>query len=180
MKTRILLVSIIAIVAAVALGNYMLIQRPLSSVIDSDPRNKGITIYAHYKYFVVLSSLIFDLRSVSGDNSPTDVSRVLFQFAQTQKEKTFTDVTLAYRGNNKFMLKGDFFRTVGNEYGSQNPIYTIRTFPENVYKIDGSPAFGTWTGGLIGVLGKQMEDFNDFHKQWYIADMARETGVRAK
>ena len=47
----------------------------------------------------------------------------------------------------------------------------MRTFPENVYALDGAKAFPSWTGGLIGVTGKQMEDFAEFHKQWYIYDL---------
>lgn len=116
--------------------------------------------------------LVIDLRKVSGTNSPADVTRVLLQIAQSQKSKTFNQVTLAHQGNPKFILKGDYFQTLGIEFGEQNPVYTMRTLPENIYRLDGTAAFGTWTGGLIGVLGKQMEDFSDFHKQWYIADLA--------
>lgn len=45
-------------------------------------------------------------------------------------------------------------------------IYLIRTFPENVKNLDGSPAFSTWEGGLLGVTNRQMEDFNAFMRQW--------------
>jgi len=31
----------------------------------------------------------------------------------------------------------------------------------------GSRAYSGWIGGVLGVLEKQMEDFNDFHKKWY-------------
>ena len=58
------------------------------------------------------------------------------------------------------------------EYGIQNPVYTLRSLPQNVYNLDGTQAFSTWTGGLIGVVGKQMEDLSEFHKQWYINDLA--------
>lgn len=47
----------------------------------------------------------------------------------------------------------------------------MRNFPENLYRPDGQRAFGSWTGGLLGVVGKQMEDFREFHKQWYVEDM---------
>lgn len=65
---------------------------------------------------------------------------------------------------------------MGVEYGTQNPVYTMRTFPENLYRPDGTAAFGTWTGGLFGVLGKQMEDFIEFHKQWYVNELAKTGG----
>jgi len=47
----------------------------------------------------------------------------------------------------------------------------MRTFPENLLKPDGSRAYQTWTGGLLGVVGKQVEDFNDFHRQWWLGDL---------
>lgn len=166
-----LLAALVAIVGVIALVNYAFLQRHLAAVLDADPRNSGIEASAHYQFYVVPSVLVFDLRSVSGTNSQMDVSRVLIQFAESQKDKTFETVKLAYRGNAKFLLKGDYFRTIGREYGVQNPVYTLRTFPENVYRLDGSPAFGTWTGGWLGVLSKQMDDLNEFHQQWYIRDM---------
>ena len=74
----------------------------------------------------------------------------------------------------KLTVAVHYFRELGKEYDFQNPIYTARTFPENVYTLDGEKAFPSWTGGLIGVMGKQMEDFAEFHKQWYINDLIKE------
>ena len=159
--------------AAIALSNYIFVQRHLSGVINADERNRGISAYAHYKYFVVPSSIVFDLRKLSDESSPADVTRVLLQFSETLKDRTFSDVTLSHSGRPKFLLQGEYFKTLGIEYGTQNPVYTMRTFPENVQKLDGTAAFGNWTGGWLGVVGKQMEDFNEFHKQWYIADLAQ-------
>lgn len=176
-RHRIYLIAIPLIVIAVVAGaNYALLQRHLAAVLEADPRNKGIEAFAHYEMYILPSTLVFDLKAVSPTNSPADVSRVLLQFAQTQKEASFSLVKLAHQGTVKFQLKGEYFRTLGQEYGVQNPVYTMRTFPENVFRLDGSPAFSTWTGGLLGVVVKQMEDFNEFHKQWYIADLAKSGG----
>ncbi len=101
-----------------------------------------------------------------------DVSRVLFSFASNLKDRELDRVVLAYRGKPKFYLDGNAFNTIGREYGVQNPIYTLRTLPENVKRMDGSPAFDTWTGGWIGVLGRQMEDLNRFHHQWWLDNVA--------
>jgi hypothetical protein len=51
-------------------------------------------------------------------------------------------------------------------------MYTLRTLPENLNRPDGEQAFGTWTGGMLGVLGHQMEDFAEWHSAWYIRDLA--------
>ncbi|BAV45427.1 Uncharacterized protein MLTONO_0524 [Mesorhizobium loti] len=68
-------------------------------------------------------------------------------------------------------MDGDYFRQTGREREWQNPVYVIRTLPENLKRIDGEPAFDTWTGGWLGVASKQMEDHAEFHKQWYLRDM---------
>lgn len=168
--------SLTLIAAAVLFANYLLVHRALSSSLDSDARNKGVAAFAHYDHFVVPGTLVFDLRGVSGTNSPADIFRVLLQFAASQKDREYQTVKLMFRGEPKFLLKGAYFKTLGVEYGTQNPVYTMRTLPENLYRPDGSEAFGTWTGGLLGVLGKQMEDFTEFHKQWYINDLAKTGG----
>ena len=71
-------------------------------------------------------------------------------------------------GNVKFKITGSYFKKIGQEYSFQNPLYTMRTFPENVINPDGTSAYSTWTGGILGVTEKQLEDFNELNKKWYI------------
>lgn len=171
-KTFLVSLSVcIALLLTVFLTNYISLQKPLSDVIDSDPRNEGIKFSVHYAYYVSPSTLVINVKSVSGDKSAADVFRVLLQYAEKLSAKEFDRIELSSRGKAKFVLEGDYFKILGKEYETQNPVYTMRTFPENLYRPDGQRAFGSWTGGLLGVVGKQMEDFTEFHKQWYIEDM---------
>ncbi len=163
---------VIAVTLIIAGANYFQLQRPMGLVCDEDPRNEGIKVFVHYRYFVDPTVVVYDLRAVSEKSSPMDVTRVLLQFAVRQKEKSVTAVELAYKGQEKFRIQGEYFKTLGNEYGTQNPMYTIRTLPENLYKPDGKQAFGNWTGGMLGVLGRQMQDFTEWHRAWYINDLA--------
>ncbi len=174
MKRRILAAfGTFAVAVSVVFGvNYIVLQKPMVDVLKTDPRNKGVVISAHYGSYINPSELVFDLKSISDLNSPADVSRVLLQYADALKEKKFEQVVLAYKGKHKFQLKGGYFKTLGMDYKTQNPVYTMRTFPENVYRIDGTAAFNTWAGGLLSVLGKQMEEFSEFHKQWYLLEIA--------
>ena len=165
--------SIAFVITAVFLMNYLLVYRPLSFVVDSDTRNKGVSVLAHYDYLINPNILVFDLRDLSDSKAPLDIFRVLLEFAAVQKNQDYEVVKIAFRGKTKFLLMGSYFKTLGAEHGSQNPIYTIRTFSEHLYKPDGTAAFQTWTGGLLGVLAKQMEDFSDFSKQWYMYDLAK-------
>lgn len=171
-KLGILLCVVVAAILSIGAANYVLLQRSLLAVRDADPRNEGIHVFVHYKYFINPNVLVYDIREVAGKASPMDVTRVLLQFADGQKEKPFKTVELAHRGEVKFLMQGDYFQTLGKEYGVQNPMYTLRTMPENLYQPDGKQAFGTWTGGMLGVLGRQMEDFTEWHRTWYINDLA--------
>ncbi|MGX4640871.1 hypothetical protein [Massilia sp. SYSU DXS3249] len=166
--------TIFTAVLVIGAPNYINLQYAMSQVQKADSRNEGIQVFVHYEYFVNPNVLIYDLRDVSGTSSPMDVTRVLLQYAEQQKARSFKAVQLSHRGHEKFMLEGGYFQELGREYGKQNPAYTLRTLPENLYKSDGSRAFGSWTGGMLGVLGRQMEDFMTWHRSWYIDELNSE------
>jgi hypothetical protein len=170
-----LFAAVLAVPLLIAGVNYVNLQHSMSQVLSDDERNKDISVSAHYEYYLNPAVLVYDLRSVPGTSSPMDITRVMLQFAEKIKDRSFKTVELNHRGNQKFVLKGKFFQKLGEEYKTQNPAYTLRTLPENLYKPDGTAAYGTWTGGILGVLGHQMEDFASFHQAWYIDDLVSET-----
>lgn len=158
--------------SAVLVWNYISVWRPASNVLIEDPRNKVTKVAVYHQYLINPSVLIFDLRSISGDASQIDVMRALFQSAKALKGKSYSEVILAYKGSPKFKLKGRYFQKMGDEYDWQNPVYMTRTFAENVQKLNGKPAFGKWTGGMLGVVKNQMDDLSSLHKDWYLKDWA--------
>jgi hypothetical protein len=159
------------VLGSVGLTNYAMVQRHLGTVLEMDARNAGVRAFAHYGHFVDGGTVVFDLRGIGPENSMADVFRVLTQFSQALKDRRFGRVELAFRGTTKFVVDGAYFQQLGLEFEKQNPIYTIRTFPEKLVRPDGTRAFGQWSGGLIGVLSQQMKDFNAFHEQWYLDDL---------
>ena len=170
-----LLVIAVALVACIPFYQQVRVQvanRELQShmakVLSGDSRNSGISVQPHLAAYGEPRTLVYDLTGVSSSNSMSDVFRVLLQYAHEIGHERFDTVELAFRGKKKFRISGEFFHTLGAEYGSQNPIYTVRTFPENLKDMDGSRAYSEWTGGLLGVANRQMEDFSDFHHKWYI------------
>ena len=167
------IIATIFICAVVVLGaNFYFVEMPLRSAINADTRNEGIEIHGYAQYLVNPNHLVVDLWSVPPNSSMADVGRSLFQIAESLKTTEFGTVTLAYRGTAKFQLDGAYFKSLGEEVAAgQNPVFLIRTLPQNLKTPDGRNAYSEWTGGLIGVVGQQMEDFNDFHKQWYLNDM---------
>jgi len=175
-KSIIIPFILIILILVLAIGiygfNYFLLQSKMDDVLKNDPRNKGIEVSVHYDSYINPSIFVYDLKSVSNTNSMADVFRVFLQFSEKVQSKKFDIVELSSRGKTKFKIKGEYFQTLGKEYAWQNPVYTMRTFPENLMHLDGSKAYPEWTGGLLGVAGKQMEDFNDFHMKWYLEDLA--------
>ena len=153
--------------------NYVNLQSPMNRVLRADARNEEIVVSVHFSAYVNPSVLVYDLRSVAGTKSRADIFRVFLQFASAVKTQRFDAVEMAFRGTTKFKISGEYFRKVGEEYSWQNPVYTIRTFPQNLMRPDGVKAYPGWTGGLLGVVSKQMDDYRDFHKKWYVEDLAR-------
>jgi hypothetical protein len=167
-----LLIVILVLSAAVIGGNIVSVQRLVWSTKNESYANAGIDVWGYHRYGLLPSEIVYDLWDVSGDKSMADVTRMFFQFAGKMKERKFERVHVAYRGKIKFVLRGEYFQELGYEWSAgQNPVYLVRTMSEHLYTPGGDPAFSSWSGGLIGVLSKQMEDFNEFHRQWYLNDM---------
>ena len=171
-KVLTVLLSLLLIVGVITGAmNYFQLQKPMKEVLSSDPRNEGVVVTVHYQRYFPSSVLVYDLKHVSVSKSKTDVFRVLLQYAEKMQDRDFNTIILCFQGTAKFILLGDYFRELGAEYDYQNPVYTMRTFPEHLFTPDGSQAYGKWTGGFIGVLGEQMDDFNDFHDRWYLNEL---------
>ena len=147
------------------------LQSTMMDVIGSDSRNTGIDVSVSVRNE---SELIFDLRSISGENSSMDVFRVFLQFASVAREQNFSNVFLAFGGNEKFVLSGSDFRVIGLEFGEENVIYTLRTFPEKLSPLDGKAEFPTRQGGVLYVAQAQMQDFTVFNERWFLGELKDE------
>jgi hypothetical protein len=161
---------VVVALCAVGLWNYFGAERPIAKRLSQDDRNEKVSVWGYYRYGLVPSTLVVDLRSFTEQAAMVDVLRALLQSAEAHKADRYDRVLLAYKGTPKFQLEGAYFQRLGAEFETQNPVYTMRTLPENVFKLDGSPAYGTWTGGMLGVLNKQMEDLKQFSQEWYLDD----------
>ena len=162
------LASFIVAVFGIYFFNYFTLTKPVLEDTSKDVRNNGIEIGLHYKNYISTETLIFDLKKIPADKVIADVFRVLLQTSSVLKDKKFENVELSYNGESKFMLKGDYFSELGKEYEEQNPMYTMRTFPEHIYDMNGKTVYTAWDGGVLGVLTNQIEDFKDFNSKWYL------------
>lgn len=155
-------------VAALAGWNYFGVYHPVSSALKEDVRNEKVSIAVYRQYGVSPSTIVFDVREVKPEAALADVTRTLFKGAEALKERRFERVVLAHEGHAKFYLEGEYFQELGKRFSYDNPVYLLRTLPENVHKLDGTKAYGTWTGGILGVLGRQLEDLNAFGAAWLV------------
>ena len=130
-----------------------------------------VTGYAYYQYGVVPNKIVFDVWDVGYNASPADVFGAFLDFSYEMRGREFDEVILSFKGEQKFLLPGAYFRRVGVERSHANPVYLIRTLPENALKPTGGHAFSKWTGGALGVLSRQMEDVNEMADAWFLDDI---------
>ena len=161
---------IAALDGGIWLHNWDPFGKSMDDVIASDKRNKDVQAEAYYNGWFNRDTIVFNLKDVSGQSSPLDIFRVLLQFAQSQKDHEYKQVILAAYGEKKFVVTGDYFHQLGVEYSTQNPMYTMRTFPHHVATMKGEHPFPEFEGGMFGVLGKEMEEFKQMNAQWYMND----------
>jgi hypothetical protein len=166
------LLVIVGVIGGVWLYNAVTLQKPLDRVLVNDPRNQSVKVRVHYDGWIDFNTVVFDISDVSPNASRMDVFRCFLQYAEAMKGQRFKRVILAARGKRKFWLDGEYFQQLGQEYQEQNPVYTIRTFPTHLTAMDGSHPFSEYTGGIFAVLQREMEQFTEFHDQWYVNDFA--------
>ena len=176
-KSRHLLIGACALLVVIGVFgiwffNYVSVNRPLQRVLMIDPRNQVVTARAHFGNWMDVDTLVFDLTGISASATRMDVFRAFLQYAEAMKDRHFARVILSARGTGKFTLDGNYFQELGKEFSTQNPMYTIRTFPIHLAAMDGSKPFSEYEGGILGVLQKEMEQFTEFSDQWYVKDFA--------
>jgi hypothetical protein len=139
---------------------------PVASELGRDSRNSGLTIVAYRSFGLHPTDITLNI--LTAENvAPADVFRATFQAAQALKDRRFGQVRLVRGLSHIYSMRGEDFQEIGREYeAGQNPVYLIRTFPEKLFLPNGTSAFGTWTGGLLGVAMQQMEDVNEAARAW--------------
>lgn len=101
------------------------LQAKLISVIEQNKQNKGVQVYIYYAGLSMPSTLIYDLQDVSDEKSMIDVFRVFLQCGDKLQDQKFNSIELAFRGQSKFKLAGEYFNKIGKEYSWQNTVYTL-------------------------------------------------------
>jgi hypothetical protein len=165
---RISVIASVAVALAIT-GWNAVVSVPVATALKGET---AVTAVAYRQWLFRPDTLVFDIWRVDGAGSMADVDRVLFKAADALKAQNFGSVVLAYHGRARWRLEGAHFHEIGQEWSYQNPIYLVRTFPEHVTKMDGTPAFSEWSGGLLGVLLQELKQHNELHMRWYLLAVA--------
>jgi hypothetical protein len=129
------------------------------------------TVVAYRRWLIDPTTIVIDLWGVKGEASMADVDRALFKAASALKDRSYRSVVLAYKGRARFVLEGDQFKEIGQEWPDQNPIYIVRTLPAHIHALDGSSPFPEPEGGFLYVLGEQIRQHNELHVRWYLLSL---------
>ena len=144
-------------------ANYFLLQEPVNDILKESSAFQGMKVSAHYQYYVVPGVVVYDLEGLTARQTPLDVQTALLEFAKKVKEKRYSRVDLAYRGQHKFSIDGASFMKLGREYANRNFDYVLYKFPRLLRGETNTPA-GTDRDALL-----------EFHRQWYGEDPLTKT-----
>lgn len=151
-----------------ACGSELSAEKKL--ILEKDSRNQTVDFTLHTDG----NDLEYCVNNISGEASSMDVFRVFLHAADQLKEKRFENVRLCFRREARFVLDGNDFAVIGAEYETQNPLYTIRTFPEKLLLTDGTAPYKEHRGGVLYLMRVQMADFQDMNEKWYMTDLITE------
>jgi hypothetical protein len=143
-------------------ANLFLLQEPMNDVLKQSTAFNGMSVSAHYQYWVVPGVVKYDLQGVSVRQAPIDVHTALLEFAKKVRSKRFSRVDISYRGVTKFSVDGASFQRAGDEYAKHNFDFVLYKFPKLLRRV--GPAQPD-TGGTDG------DALLRFHKQWYGQDL---------
>lgn len=159
--------GVAVLLAVVCVGYPWFHNRELRAKLQSCETYGVINADAYYRHFYSSDTVVFDLL---GAGSPSarriDPVHLVLQFAGKLDLQSIDTVILARNGEGVFIIESADLRELATSYANGGRPWSFNHFPERVYSMTGQPAFGTWSGGLLGVLGKQLEDLEFFIKRW--------------
>jgi hypothetical protein len=145
-------------------ANLFLLQEPVNDILKENGAFSGMKVSAHYQYYVIPGVVVYDLEGLSMRQTPIDVQSAFLEFASKVKEKRYSRVDLAYRGERKFSIDGASFMKLGHEYANRNFDYVLYEFPRLFRGKAQAPANSNDRDALL-----------EFHRQWYGEDQLTKT-----
>jgi hypothetical protein len=147
-------------------ANLFLLQQPMNEILKQNSAFQGMSVSAHYEYWVVPGVVVYDLRQLSVRQTPIDVHTAFLEFAKKLRSKRLTRVDVSYRGTTKFQIDGSSFQRLGDEYAKRNFDFVLYRFPRLFHSVSRSPQPPT---------SSDRDALVQFHKQWYGDDKLTRT-----
>lgn len=142
-------------------ANVLLLQEPMNDVLRQNAAFQGMSVSAHYEYWVVPGVVVYDLRQLSFRQTPIDVHTAFLEFAKRMREAKLKRVELSYRGTTKFTIDGMSFHRLGDEYAKRNFDYVLYTFPRLFHSVGTAPS---------ATADSERDALLQFHRRWYGED----------
>jgi hypothetical protein len=146
-------------------ANLFLLQEPVNDILKENAAFNGMKVSAHYQYYIIPGVVVYDLEGLSVRQTPIDVQTALLEFAKKVKEKRYSRIDLAYRGETKFSIDGASFMKLGQEYANRNFDYVLYKFPRLFRAETAKPVKST----------NDRDALLEFHRQWYGEDQLTKT-----
>jgi predicted nucleic acid-binding Zn ribbon protein len=144
------------------LANFLFLQQPMNEILQSNPSFRGMSVSAHYEYWIVPGVVVYDLRRLGRESTPLQVHTAFLEYARKMKEREFERVHLRFRGQERFVLEGPEFSRAGHEYAKRNFTWVLFDLPK-LFAPAGNRAVAPDTAAADALL--------EFHRKWYADDL---------
>lgn len=125
-----------------------------------------VNVSVYYRGYLSTRDVVFDFQAREAKGRRIDPVHLLMQFASRIHLSGLGNVYLARDGVEHFRIYPSALDELASSYENGGRIWAFNNLPAAVRRIDGSQAFGEWTGGWLGVVKGQVEDLDSFLEQW--------------
>ena len=144
------------------LANFLLLQQPMNEILKGNTAFAGMTVSAHYEYWIVPGAVVYDLKGLGSESTPLEVHTAFLEYARKMQSRDFERVSLRWQGDERFSLDGENFRRAGAEYAQQNFAWVLFDLPRLFQPVKGAQADDDTA---------QADALMDFHRRWYASDL---------
>jgi hypothetical protein len=144
------------------LANFLFLQQPMNEILQSNPAFSGMSVSAHYEYWIVPGTVVYDLKRLGTESTPLQVHTAFLEYARRMKDREFEQVHLRFRGEERFVLEGPQFRRAGTEYANRNFAWVLFDLPR-LFEAAGRESVPPGTADADALL--------EFHRRWYANDL---------
>jgi DNA-directed RNA polymerase subunit RPC12/RpoP len=125
-----------------------------------------VDVSVYYRGYLSTRDIVFDFQTGAAKGRRIDPVHLLMQFASRLNLAGTDNVYLARDGDERFRVASRSLDPLASSYENGGRIWAFNNLPAAVRRIDGSQAYGEWTGGWLGVMKGQVEDLGSFLEQW--------------